>query len=543
VRRRELLLGGAAAGALLALTPRSSFARSVLVAADGGATSRASRLFPGESLRLAHADLHNHTLLSDGAADVEDAFSQLRAAGLDVASLTDHAVFGSLVGDSTCGDCSFLSGIDDGSWARTAELADGANVPDQFVALRGFEWTTPHLGHINVWFSEQWIDALSTGSLVDPDALTDYVGQEVQDLETLMALLAPVTPPTSTIDGFYAWLQRPVTGTGLGGGGADALAGFNHPNFAGNFNDYQLFGAVSDRMVSVELLNGHDDYLFAGVDAGKESPVNGILNAGWRVGALGVTDEHGPVFDVADGKARAGLWVSTLERDGVREALDARRFFATRHAGLRFDATAAGVRMGADLPHRSGPVPIAVDIDRGPAWHGKALLASVMVAGPSGGMPVLAHVEEVVVPGPDQPVLSFSVELDAAESPWAVLRLTDPEVPAPTAAPGAYGSLGDTVAYASPWFLRPDLAPTTTVAPTPAVVPVDPSTGRQLPATGSADRGRLAAAVAAAGAALAARSLARAHDVGLAHAHADDGHHHGHHHGHEHHDHDHHRPG
>jgi hypothetical protein len=526
VRRRELLKAGVAAGAMLALTPRSALARGVLRTAEGGTTSRVSRLFPDDGFRLAHSDLHNHTLLSDGTADVEGAFAQLRAAGLDVAALTDHAVLGSVAGDSVCSSCSEITGFDDPGWARTKQLADAATVPEQFIAIRGFEWTTTHLGHINVWFSEQWIDSLSTGSLADPDALMGYVADEAPDLAGLAELLAPLVPPITSIDGFYEWMQRPVTGTGLGGGGADALAGFNHPNEAGNFNEYQLFGEVRDRMVSVELLNGREDYLYRGVGDGKESPLNAILNKGWRVGALGVTDEHGGTFDVAEGKGRAGLWVRSLTRDGVREALAARRFFATRLAGLRVDATAGGVRMGGDLPHRQGTVPIAIDVDKGPEWYGKRLLVQVLVAGPTGGMPHLARVEEVTVPGPDEPVIALDVPLDVDESPWAVLRLSDPEAPADEGASGPFASLGDTVAYASPWFLRADLASTArnAISEAPPASPADPRTGARLPATGGGPP--LGAALAAAGAAFAARYLARAHDAGLGHAHAEGDHHH-----------------
>ena len=46
---------------------------------DAWGTSRASRLFPG--WWLAHADLHNHTRLSDGAGDPRLAFASMRAAG------------------------------------------------------------------------------------------------------------------------------------------------------------------------------------------------------------------------------------------------------------------------------------------------------------------------------------------------------------------------------------------------------------------------------------------------------------------------------
>jgi predicted metal-dependent phosphoesterase TrpH len=48
-----------------------------------------SRLVPGPF--LAHADLHNHTRLSDGRGDPAAAFPALRAAVLDVAAITDHA--------------------------------------------------------------------------------------------------------------------------------------------------------------------------------------------------------------------------------------------------------------------------------------------------------------------------------------------------------------------------------------------------------------------------------------------------------------------
>jgi len=61
-----------------------------------------------------------------------------------------------------------------------------------------------------------------------------------------------------------------------------------------------------------------------------------------------------------------------------------------------------------------------------------------------------------------------------------------------------------------------------------AAAPVDPGSGRTLPATGGTT-GNLGVAVAAAGAALVGRYLERAHDAGLGHAHDDHGHDHGHH--------------
>ena len=450
----------------------------------------------------------------------------LRDAGMDVASLTDHTVFGSLVQDSVCDACSPLAGMDQPGWETHGRLADAANAPGEFTAIRGFEFTTPHLGHLNVWFSEQWVDALTTGSLIDPDALLGQLEESNDDLHDLLAQLAPVidlVPPTTSIRGFWDWLAAPVTGEGFGGGGADALCGLNHPNSYGNFENFAYIGAVADRVVSCELFNARQDYFFRGTDEGLGSPLNSALNAGWRVGMLGVTDEHGSDFDVVDGKGRAGLWVRELTREGVREALEARRFYATRLAGLRVDATAGGVRMGGTLQHESGPVRFELDIDRGPSWYGKRLLAQVLTTGPALGLPTIAAVHELRVPGPDEPIVAFTADLSVEDTPWVVLRLTDPERPADPLATGGYAEAGDGVAYASPWWLDPALAPSVgppTAAPAAPIPGAVLSGGRvsSLPATGGAAS---AAGLGAAAVAVASRWLANA-----AHAGDDDHHHH-----------------
>lgn len=487
--------------------------------------------------------MHNHTLLSDGAGRAEEAFAMLRAAGMDAASLTDHTVFGSLVQDSVCDACSPLAGMDEHAWELHGQLADASYVPGEFAAIRGFEWTTPHLGHINVWFSEQWVDSLVTGSLLDPDALLGQLEESDDTLHDFLAQLAPVTdlvPPITSIAGFWEWFAATPTGRGFGGGGSDALCGMNHPNSYGNFEDFAYVAPVADRVVSCEMLNARQDYLYRGTDEGIGSPLNSALNAGWRVGMLGVTDEHGGEFNVVEGKGRAGVWVRSLTREGVREALEARRFYATRWAGLRLDASADGTRMGGTVHHRSGPLAFAVDLDKGPAWYGKRLLAQVLTAGPDAGMPTIAAVHEFRVPGPEEPVVTFTADVSVEETGWVVLRITDPEAPADGLATGAWAEAGNAVAYASPWWLVPDEPATAPTAPVVPAVPAGPASpgsgalgaGGSLPATGGALG--TTAGVAVAAAAVTARWLAHAaadhdHDD-----HAHDGHEHDHGHGHDH---------
>lgn len=383
-------------------------------------TGRASRLFPG--WWLAHADLHNHTQLSDGAGDPRRAFPSLRAAGLDVAALTDHSRWASLFLDLA--KAPGWTGIDGRAWRQTNALAAAANADGEFVALHGFEWSHAAYGHMNVWNSERFTDPLRT---------------------------------VPTMGRFWRWLETR---------GQDGLAGFNHPGTGRlRFGGFGYRPAMAQRLVSLELFNKLEDYLLKDTDRGLESPLNQCLNAGWRVGLLGVTDEHGPDWGQPDGKGRAGLWVAELTRAGVLEALAARRFFASRVKGLRLDAAltslagarggpgaGARARMGTAVAHPGGPVRIEVDLDRGQAWEGRRL--GLQVLRPSERLPAQAAALEVDLPGPTGPVISLELDLDPADGDWVVLRVTDPAEPPDPRATGVWAGQGRTIAYTSPFWLE-----------------------------------------------------------------------------------------
>jgi hypothetical protein len=388
---------------------------------DAWGTSRASRLFPG--WWLAHADLHNHTRLSDGAGDPRLAFPSMRAAGLDVAAITDHSRWASaflgVVGAPG------WTGIDGRAWQQTASLADAANADGEFVALRGFEWSHFLHGHMNVWASQRFTDPLRT---------------------------------FPTMGRFWRWLETR---------GTEGLISFNHPGTGRlRFGRFGYRPALAERLVGLESFNKADEYLLKGTDRGKESPLTQCLNAGWRVGLLGVTDEHGADWGTPEGKGRAGLYVRELTRSGVLEALAARRLFASRLKGLRVDAAltslAAGsklardqlaARMGSVVAHHRGPVRIQVDLDGGEAWWGRRLNVQVLRPGPR--LPALADAIDVRLPSPDQPVITFEVDLDSDDGDWLVLRVSDPSEPADPRASGQYARLGRGIAYTSPFWLDP----------------------------------------------------------------------------------------
>jgi hypothetical protein len=423
---RRTLLGSAGAGLLIAglASPRTPAIADTGTAPATGA-SRTSRITSGTT--LVHADLHNHTLLSDGDGDPALAFDSMRSAGLDVAALTDHATYSdNVLGDVLSGilppEYQQAAGLTPEGWARTRAYADAANADGAFTAIRGFEWSEPLLGHVNVWFTEHYVDVLQAG------------------------VMAPL----------LEWLRR-EPGLVLDGG-ADGLAGFNHPGREpGRFEEFRHDPRVRDRMVSLELFNRRDDYLFEGWADGKGSPLCACLNAGWRTGITGVTDEHGTDWGHPEGKGRTGLWVTEHSRDGVRQAMLARRFFATRTSGLRVDATASvaggpAAPMGSVLPTAGGDVTFTLDLERDASWVGRRLALQVLRPGTDALAVPLVH--EFTVGDP----VSVTVPLDAADGDWVLLRIADPSeanaTPGPDGHPG--NDLG--VAYTSPWWLEPRVA-------------------------------------------------------------------------------------
>lgn len=349
--------------------------------------ARASKIT--QATTLIHADMHNHTVMSDGDGDPELAFASMRDAGLDVAALTDHAtLFG-------------IDGLSGHEWSRTGELADAANDPKQFTAIRGFEWSHPLLGHANVWFTDDFVDLL--GAL--------------------------------GMDAFFDWL------TSRGG-----VASFNHPGRESwRFDDFDFDAAARDQVVGLEMFNRRDEYLFEGWP--RTSPLVACLNAGWRTGISGVTDEHGTDWGFPEGKGRSGLWATENTRSAVFEAMYARRFFATRVSGLRLDATANGVRMGGEMPLSSGDVRFMVDLDRGPTWDGKPL--SIQVLRPGHDAPNVVDVIETT----SGTIAQFTVPMSVDDGDWVVLRVSDPTQPNATPGPEGHPCNDFGLAYASPWWL------------------------------------------------------------------------------------------
>lgn len=470
--RRSLLHGGAAMAALVAAgaaAPAQAL-DGALRPASAFSTSRQSRLTRG--LRLVHADLHNHSLQSDAAGRPEEAYDSMRDNGLDVAALTDHTVAAYSV-PSACSRfpapapggtnaCTSLLGMDEGGWQNTQGLADAANSDGSFTAVAGFEWSSPALGHMNVWFTRRWIDALLTNGLTQAQLAS--LGLSIPVLQGVLLSLglspaqvsivvaAVQASRDSGMSSFYDWLLTSPHAQGLGGG-ADGIAGFNHPNREPLvFDDFTYDKRVRNRIVSMEIMNRAEDYLFKEFSNGFPSPLVSCLNAGWEVGLLGVTDQHGTNWGEPDGLGRGGLYVRDLTRRGVRDAMTARRFFATNLRGLRLDATVNGVQMGGRLarPVGNSPYRFVVDLDRGVEYDDVPL--EIQVLRPGTTVPEVVHVEQIRTrPGARDPLVRFNLRLNPADGDWVVLRIADPSQANASPGPDGHPCNNRAIAYTSPW--------------------------------------------------------------------------------------------
>jgi hypothetical protein len=255
-------------------------------------------------LRLFYGDLHNHTGYSDGWGRPEEALRQMRARGLHFAAITDHGEFfdrETMIREAR-------------KWEATAQQA-AALTGDEFLAIRGFEWSSPRQGHSNVWCSAGYTGYHETGD--------------------------------QSMQAFYAWLikAQPVPG-------AEVLASFNHPGREVLCFDGCVFVPPLDkRIVALECFNRSDDYGDAYFHA---------LDRGWHVGAIGVSDHHRDDWGNLT-FPRAGILAPALTLPQIQAALTARRVFATRSPTLALLVMGGKKLMGARLYLESAD-PLQVEV-------------------------------------------------------------------------------------------------------------------------------------------------------------------------------------
>ena len=278
--------------------------------------------------RVLWADLHGHSQLSDGTGTPDQYYGYARdVAGLDVSALTDHDHWGMTQLDA-----------DPEAWATIRESVERFHEPGSFVALLGYEWTSWLHGHRHVLYFDQHDDRQVLSSL-DPEYET----------------------PAQLWDALR---------------GQDALT-FAHHSAGGPVSTNWRFYPPDPELEPVtEVVSVH------GSSEAPDSPhpiydpvpgnfVRDVIEAGYVLGFIGSGDSHDGhpgLVHLADAGGAGGLAAirsEELTRDGVLEALRARRTYATDGSRIwldvRIDDRAMGEMIGVD-PERSESHTLAIEI-------------------------------------------------------------------------------------------------------------------------------------------------------------------------------------
>jgi len=262
--------------------------------------------------RVLWVDLHGHSGLSDGTGAPEDWWRYARrAAGLDGAALTDHDHWGQ----------PFLDAAPE-LWERLGAAARAADEPGRFVALIAYEWTSWIHGHRHVVSFEDELPLLSSLTL---DARHE-TPRQLWD----------------ALDG-----RRVLTFTHHTAGGPIAC------NWS--FEPDPRFEPVT------EIMSVHGSSEAADSPRRIYDPVAGhtardALDAGYRLGFVGSGDSHDGHPGLAHLRNPAGhgglaaVLAEECTRDGVYEALRARRCYATSGPRILLRASLDGAAMGSDVP-------------------------------------------------------------------------------------------------------------------------------------------------------------------------------------------------
>ncbi|MCU0670358.1 MAG: CehA/McbA family metallohydrolase [Myxococcota bacterium] len=281
----------------------------VEAAGEGGALEAESNpmLVMADVPRVLWADLHGHTNWSDGTGHPEDYLAYARdVAGLDVVALTDHDHWGTPFFDAS-----------PDRWKETQALTERFHAPGRFVTVLGFEWTNWIYGHRHVLYF-------------------DSVGE----------VLSSVDPATERPDQLWAALQ-----------GKPAMTIAHHPAGGPVSIDWSF---PPDPVLEpvTEIVSGH------GSSEAPDSPtpiydaipgdwVRDQLAKGALLGFVGSGDSHdghpgySQFMSVSGGLA--AIFSEERTREGVFEALRARRTYATNGARILLRASLGGRRMGETL--------------------------------------------------------------------------------------------------------------------------------------------------------------------------------------------------
>jgi hypothetical protein len=249
-----------------------------------------------------YGNLHSHTDYSGGVGNPRRAFIYARdTANLDFLAVTDHL------------ESIYYSSYE---WDSTKIMADEVTANGSFIAIAGFEWTSPTYNHCNVY---------NTPDMVSPLNLNNW----------------------------NAFVQSVVDEI-------PAFAQFNHPGLTGSngWNSLSYMGVQPDSVFALMEINSAIQEVFYTI----------ALDSGWHVSPSNGQDNHDANWGTMD-DGRTGIWADQLSRTDLFNAIKAGRTFATfdKNASVWLDIN--GVPMGGRIPYSSAvPVHIVLNDADAETW-------------------------------------------------------------------------------------------------------------------------------------------------------------------------------
>jgi hypothetical protein len=257
--------------------------------------------------RIFWADLHGHSGLSDGTGTPEAYFTYARdVAGLDAVALTDHDHFG----------IQFLD-QNPAMWDEIRAVTEEFHAPGRFVTVLGYEWTSLLQGHRHVLY---FADDGKVLSSFDPRTQT----------------------PTQLWDALR---------------GQPALT-FAHHSAGGPVSTNWRYRPDPELEPVTEIVSVHGNSESPGAPIPIYDPVPGnfvsdlLAGSDVRLGFIGSGDSHDGHPGASHYGARvsfglAAIRADELSREAIRQALAARRVYATNGARILLELSLDGAAMGS----------------------------------------------------------------------------------------------------------------------------------------------------------------------------------------------------
>ncbi|MFQ6102987.1 MAG: CehA/McbA family metallohydrolase [Candidatus Glassbacteria bacterium] len=273
---------------------------------DGTMTALSNPVFCSSSspeYLLYWGDLQGHSELGDGSGQPDEYYAYARdVSRLDVASLTEHDAHGFFPLDEN-----------PDLWNLIRETTEAYYSPGRFVTFLAYEWTSWTYGHRHILFPGKEGEVFSFR-----DSTSDTP-------EELWELIRPY--------------------------GAIAIP--HHPGGGPIGTDWDHHDDTTEPLVEISSVHGNSD--FYGCPGQIYRPqksgfVQNALERGYRLGILGSGDTHdghpGTRSAGYPWMGVAGIWAKELSREGIWEALLAKRVYATSGARILLEFEVNGHRMG-----------------------------------------------------------------------------------------------------------------------------------------------------------------------------------------------------